>query len=951
MKCLVILLICTFSCLQCATAQNTELEQTYNKAFDFHYAHKDSAYHYYNKTIRLADDQNELEYMLSAYIYLMNANGHYYDLKNYRKNLKKEDSLLRYDKRFKTLSNIDYYKDYLLFDKGNYHYKIKDYTTAKGYFQKLFAKLNAIPEAQRNRNDLATLSSLYSFLGAIYKHTGKYELAEYNFKKDIALVSTYKDSMDDWKTSSMNSKKLLSQVYEDKKDFKAANLLLTEALSYYKSQIKDPSFKNRILSTYILLAKNSIIQGNFISAIATLDESAYLYFEDNPFSREVDLIYGDAYLGLKDYDKAATYYHAGLLKIKAYRENQKHQDMAMVYTRLGKVSLRQRKIAEALSYYQTALMQLEKDFNNPDFDSNPNPDKVLSKTILVTVLKEKLNALYESYSMTNDIEYLKTANSTSKTIIKTLDVLRPEFESKLDKEFLVTETYPTIQTMVRISYELYQQSKDNSYIDDAFYFMEKSKSIALLEAHRNSEATKYGNIPDGIISEEQIYRAKISHLDEEIFNANPNDKAALIDSLFLTKKEYYEYIAKIEHDYPKYHALKYNADVVSSQELKNELHTDQSVLSYLVTDNSIFLTVLTHENDAFYKLPFNETLKKTITDYYRQLSMPNIEDRTSYSINSKLIYKAIIEPALDNNTFTDIVILADDVLNYIPFDVLQTDSEEEKSYLLYKYSISYASSATLYLEQNKTNIKSSNKLMIFAPNFNKSVSGIKADQERFDMGPLIYNIQEANNISEYFKGAIYDGNRASIANFQKDLDAYNLIHFATHASANDEFPDYSYLAFEDTGNSSNLLYAKDLYNYHINADLVTLSACQTGFGKLQKGEGMLSLARGFNYAGVPAIVTTLWKINDQSTSEIMKSFYGNLSNGLNKKEALRQAKLRYLNSNDDALLRHPYYWSGIVITGNTMPLTSTDYLLWAIAALIGLLLIWLLYKKSINRFK
>tara|TARA_R110002033_G_scaffold79931_1_gene130923 strand:- start:41766 stop:44621 length:2856 start_codon:yes stop_codon:yes gene_type:complete len=951
MKYPVLLLFYIVLCLQSSTAQSTELEEAYGKAYNYHYANKDSAYHYYEKTIQLANKENELEYMLSAYLYLMNANGHYYDLKNYQKNLKLEDSLIQFDKRFESLPNINYYKDYLLFDKGNYHYKIKDYATSKKYFQELFTKLNAIPENKRTQSDLATLSSLYSFIGVIYKHTGKYELAEYNLQKNISLVSTHKDSIDDWESSMMNSKKLLSQVYEDKKDFKAANVLLTEALSFYNSKIKDPSYKNRILSTYLLLATNYIKQGKFKLAITTLNESAHIYSEDNPFSRDVDLIYGDAYSGLKDYTKAVAYYRDGLLKINKYREYQKHQDLAIAYAKLGKVFIIQQKIPQGLEQYQLALIQLEKGYDDLNYNSNPNPEKALSKTVLISILKEKLNALFDAYTLTNDIKYLKTANNTSKAIIKTLDVLRPEFESKLDKEFLVNETYPTIQTMVLISYELYQYSKESKYIDDAFFFIEKSKSIALLEAHRNSEATKYGNIPNHIISEGQIYRAKISRLDEEVFNSSQNEKSALVDSLFLTKKKYYDYIAKLEHNYPKYYALKYKSDVISAQDLKKELNSDQAILSYLVTENSIFLTVLTHEKNAFYKLPFNEYLKNTITDFYRQLSKPNIEDRTVYRTNSNLIYKSVLEPALKSNKTSDIVILADDVLNYIPFDALQTDATNEKSYVLYDYSISYASSATLFQEQNNMKVKSSNNLMIFAPHFSESVATNNTIHDRSEMSPLIYNGKEAQNISAYFKGTIYDGNRASIANFRENLSTYNLIHFATHASANDEFPDYSYLAFENSDNASNLLYVKDLYNYQINADMVTLSACQTGFGKLQKGEGMLSLARGFNYAGVPSIVTTLWKINDQSTSEIMKSFYKNLSDGLSKKEALRQAKLSYLNSNGDAFLRHPYYWSGIVITGNTIPLSTSNYFLWAILTLVGIVLIWLVYKKLFKLIK
>ncbi|WP_339918266.1 CHAT domain-containing protein [Yeosuana marina] len=946
-----IFLFCILPYTQGVKAQHNELEQAFNKAFRYHYSNKDSAYFYYEKTIRLAKKQNELDYVLNGYIYLMNANGYYYDLKNYQKNLKLEDSLLTYDKRFESLQSYSYYKDYLLFDKGNYHYKIKDYATSKKYFQELFTKLNAVPQNKQTKNDLLTLSSLYSFLGTIYKHTGKYELAEYNLKKDITLVSKHRDSIDEWESSIMNSEKLLSQVYEDKKDFKAANLLLTKALAFYKKKEKDPSFKNRILSTYLLLAKNYIQQDKFQLAITTLDESGHIYSEDNPFSRDVDLIYGDAYLGLKNYSQADAYYRDGLLKIKKYREYQKHQDIAIAYAKLGNLFMKQQKIANSLKQYQLALIQLEKNFEDLNYNSNPIPENVLSKRVLITILKEKLNALFEAYTITKNVDYLKTANKTSKTIIKTLDVLRPEFESKLDKEFLVSETYPTIEKMVEISYKLYQHSKENKYIDDAFFYMEKSKSIALLEAHRNAEATKYGNIPSYIISEEQIYRAKISRLDEDIFNSNSKEKSVLVDSLFATKKNYYEYIAKIEHDYPKYYELKYKSTVITAPELKKELNSNQSVFSYLVAENAIYLIVTTQNNDTFYKLASNETLKNTISDFYRQLSNPTLEDRTAYVKNGNLIYKAIVEPTLKNNKTSDIVILPDDVLNYLPFDVLQTDVNNEKSYLLSKYSISYASSATLLQEQNKTNVKSSNKLMVFAPHFNKLVSEKKENQERYDMSPLVYNSQEAKNISAYFQGTIYDGKKASIANFKNNSGDYNLIHFATHASANDEFPDYSYLAFENNDDNSNLLYAKDLYNYQINADMVTLSACQTGFGKLQKGEGMLSLARAFNYAGVPSIVTTLWKISDQSTSEIMKSFYKNLSDGLSKKEALRQAKLTYLNSNDDAFLRHPYYWSGIIITGNTMPLQTTNYVLWVISIFAGILIIWLIYTKLFKRFK
>ena len=932
--------------IQSLTAQNdqTSVENAYNEAINYHYSNKDSAYFYYKKTIRLADRQNNLEYLMYAYLYLINANGHYYDLKNYHSNLQKEDSLLHYDKRLDTFSSIAYFKDYLLFDKGHYNYKIKQYAVAKNYFQQLSLKLNSIPQKEVTKDQISMLSSINSFLGSIYKHTGKYELATYIFHKNIAFIDKNRDSIDGWEFRIYNSKKLLSQVFEEKKEFKKANGLLKEVLSFYKTKVSEPRFKNNLLSTYLLLEKNEVTQGKFKQAIRTLEENATFYPNNNPFEREVDVIYGDAYLGLKNYQKAENYYKESLAKTKAYRNHQKHQDVATVYAKLAKLYMQQQEIEKGLTHYQLALQQLANGFNDNNITKNPFPEKVQSKTVLLTILREKLTALFDSYHSTQKASYLINAHQTSKTIINTLDELRPEFESKIDKQFLITETYPSIQKMVTIAFELYKNTEDSTLIDDAFYFMEKSKSILLLEAQRNAEATKYGGVPEVILSKSQQFSANISHLEQEVFNTKTQNQQ-LIDTLFSLKNYYTHFLSTIEKKYPKYYALKYQSAVVSLNNVQQQLQKNQALFSYLATEDFLYLIVIEAKHKYIYKFPFKEKLKNSIQQLYRKSSKLNIQDASIYN-DSYTIYKTIVAPALEKTTATELLIIADDLLNYIPFDALIT-SKKEHSYLIKTHTVSYASSATLLLEHNKKKSINDNKLLVFAPQFNGKQTTF--NQEKTAMNPLLYNEREAQQIARYFNGKIYNGNKASIANFNKEVGKYNLLHFATHASANDEFPDYSYLAFSGDSTTSNLLYVKDLYNYEINADLVTLSACQTGIGKLQKGEGMLSLARAFNYAGASSIITTLWKINDQSTSEIITRFYQNLSNGLSKKEALRQAKLTYLKTSDDPLLNHPYYWSGIVLTGNTMPVTTTHSLWWILLGVVGVVVLGLLYVSFLRK--
>jgi len=934
---------------QNTVSQNSQKEvlNAFNKGQSNHYINKDSAYFYYEEALRLADKNSDLSYMLSSFMYLINANGRYYDLANYKKNIEREELFLLEDKRLDTFPDVQFYKDYLLYDKGNYHYKLKQYANSKKYFQELLNKIEAIPIAKRSAMDITLMSSSYSFLGLIYHHTNKYELAAYTFKKQIDLLHNSKDRIADWESPSNNSKKLLSLVYKETKNFNEANRILEEVLTFYKSKQGNPRYKNNILSTYLIASKNYNEQGLYEPAIQKLDEASRYNFRENPFAGEFDLVYGDSYLGLNNYEKAITYYNNSLNKALEKYNEEKHQDVATAYAKFGKLYMTQKKIKEGLHYYQLALIQFEKEFNSTNFVTNPNPINVDDKTAFIEILREKLEALNTSYSSTNEVDFLQMAHSTSKTIIHTLDVLRPEFESKLDKQFLINETYPSFQTAVSIAYKLYNTTKDAIYIDDAFYFMEKSKSISLLEAHRNAEATKYGGVPDEILTKEQEFRATISHLEQQVFKASSQEIQSLSDTLSSVKNNYYAYIDTIEKDFATYYAMKYKPDVVSLNEMQRNLLNDQALLSYLSTEENLFLVVIDGQKKEFLKLPFNENIRNTIKNVYRNSSELDINNKSIYK-DSYAVYKAILEPGLQGVNASDLIILPDDVLYYVPFDALTT-GKKSFSFLINTHTISYANSATLYLEQLSIKKQKNNQLLVVAPSFDQN--NISASQQRADMGPLLYNTKEADNIANFFKATIFRNNEASINRFRTEVNSYNLLHFATHASANDEYPDYSYLAFSRDSTNSNLLYVKDIYNYQFNADMATLSACQTGIGKLQKGEGMLSLARAFNYAGVPSIVTTLWKINDQSTSDIMHNFYENLSEGLNKKEALRQAKIKYLATNaDDPFLQHPYYWSGIVINGNTLPLIKNNYVLWFFIGVIGLIIFLFLTKKSLKFF-
>jgi CHAT domain-containing protein len=167
----------------------------------------------------------------------------------------------------------------------------------------------------------------------------------------------------------------------------------------------------------------------------------------------------------------------------------------------------------------------------------------------------------------------------------------------------------------------------------------------------------------------------------------------------------------------------------------------------------------------------------------------------------------------------------------------------------------------------------------------------------------------------------------------------------------DDNPLNSLLAFTNVDNNDtaedNRLYAYEIYNLKLNAQMTVLSSCSSGFGKMQKGEGMMSLARGFIYAGCPSIVMTLWQVADQSSSELMTSFYKYLKKGKSKQEAMRLSKIDYLENADD-LTSNPYFWSGFVVVGDSSPIYRKSGMIYYISIIIlfiGILLFFQ-YKKS-----
>ncbi len=304
----------------------------------------------------------------------------------------------------------------------------------------------------------------------------------------------------------------------------------------------------------------------------------------------------------------------------------------------------------------------------------------------------------------------------------------------------------------------------------------------------------------------------------------------------------------------------------------------------------------------------------------------------------------ILPPAISKTANKRIAIVADGVLQYIPFSALLSPGSTGRLLVDSNEIVMLPSASVLsLLRADQSHSREPNKkIAIFAdPVFdlddpriskvpgkrsnekNMAIAGVLRDFRLGETLPrLLASRAEARNISGLVDKAdvkIRTDFAATIENVEKaGSEDYQILHFATHGLLNSARPELSGLVFslydENGQKQDGFLTLNDIYNLDISSDLVVLSACQTALGKEVRGEGLIGLSRGFLYAGSTKIVASLWKVDDSATSEFMKLFYKHhLQNGLSASAALRAAKLELKKI---PRYRSPYYWSAFTILGD-----------------------------------
>ncbi len=514
------------------------------------------------------------------------------------------------------------------------------------------------------------------------------------------------------------------------------------------------------------------------------------------------------------------------------------------------------------------------------------------------------------------------------------------------KAALNQRIFPLLEALIATDWAIFCKTGDQSLWTEAFRFSEALKSFNLYLAFHNSGAHQFAHIPADILMQEQSQRETLSQIQKKrtaLENARQPDPRAAeeLQSAWLRENEAFRQFRELLRDqYPEYYQLQYTYIPETPETTRQGLLPNQAMLEYFSGDSSLYLFVI--RSDTFIvrevkrDFPLDnwvDSLRQGLYGFYTAEKPGQTDLYYESALNRYLeyapkLYDKLIAPVaqwLPEN----VLLIPDGPLHYIPFDALLDSVPQDPNnfkaypYLLRKYCFAYAYSATLLWEMRdkKHRHEPSRELIAFAPFYNGDATQIKSGSSGMlmqkDRSLLPYSGPEVVAAAALMKGEIIQGAAATSARFTRDAGAGRILHLATHGKADNRVGDYAYLVFAKSSDSleNELLYVKDLYNMELNADLVVLSACETGIGKLQRGEGILSLARAFAYAGAKSMVTSLWPVNNQSTSELMRNFYNELHRGEDKGQSLRQARLRYLEEADVSVC-HPFFWAAFVPVGD-----------------------------------
>lgn len=755
-------------------------------------------------------------------------------------------------------------------------------------------------------------------LGNLYTILGDYENAENIIKQYYFIASEEKNE-----TQKVSAILNLSNVYQNTGNVEKAIDLIEKTLRTEKLSLTQKGILyNNLGANYLLTNVGFVVKNNALKNA------------ENSFLKTISLLKKEK---SQSETLANAYRNLAKLKIEQNELESASEFLAKANIEFQKISNKEpRKIAQL--FYENAFLDFKQGKINeatqnisavfktliPNYNlknSLPNQNSLYAETVLLDALDLKS----EIYLTENKPQYALKSFSLSFHIEELLQTLLIYENSKIITQI---RNRNRTEKCIEIYNSLYQKEKKSSYLESAFLLSEKTKSVVLKNYLSNSAS---------LSREQKLILQQLQNWNTTILKEQQKLELADIAKINEAIKKQNELMLLLKSKDTKTNTKSQtNFDL---KQLYEKLEKDNAVLvEYFFGSHSIYNFTIENKEIKLYSISLEH---RGLTDLVGFINYFNdaktiADNPKNYNRLGNKIYKELEIPKPQHHK--NLIIIPDGILGFLPFEALiatasETTNFAKMHYVLNDFDVAYNNSAEFYLN------------VVLLSKTPKSVVGIFPVFEKTNYA-LRFSKNELESIKHNFDGQFFENEKATFDNFKNNAIGKSIIHLSTHASAGDlEIP--ASIKFYD----QEILYS-ELYNLQLNPDLVVLSACETGIGKLFKAEGAMSVARGFQFAGAQNLLFSLWNVNDYTASVFMDYFYKEVKHNASFVHAAANAKRAFLkNENISNAKKSPYYWSAFVYYGTIeTPEKSSNYIVYIISFLIIIGLFLIFKRKRNGRF-
>lgn len=581
-----------------------------------------------------------------------------------------------------------------------------------------------------------------------------------------------------------------------------------------------------------------------------------------------------------NYSESIPLYKEGIQTLSQYFPSTSRREFAKYYTSLASAYIHTDSFEAADRVIHLAIRSLIPDFNEQD--EIPFIHQLYPENSFIDLLDLKAQVFEQEFSFSSNNEILEKALKCIELALDVNDMIRETVIADPSKLVSISSNKELIGKGIAILYRLYQGNRNkNVYFDRARSFFNRSKSLLFNDkTRRNSLA--------GIISaaDKEKWAAlqdSMGQLYDKKFESGANINIINGDILFCQEK--------IDKLFAAYNDVLLNSNA-----------PDQYI-EYFMSDEEIYSLSILNGQRTFLKigLQYDFKLLAERLDEYILLKGFSL-DNTVLNDMFMFLIKSVSDRLPDH-----VVIIPDGPIGYVPFEMLKDGGGK---YLLetttISYSFEYISSDDEFGREDKAF-----SVFCLAPQYKAKELNV-VEVSRGSLFDLPYAKIEVDSISALYGASARTSQSTSKDELEQNLSDAYIFHYAGHAIIG---PDKAFLALTDSGAEIQQLTLNEIGLRHHSLDLVVLSACETGLGKLEQGEGIRSLGRSFMESGAKSTVISLWNVNDKSTAVIMTGFYKYMRKGWRKDDALRQSKLDYLK-NSTIRNANPYFWAAFIPAGD-----------------------------------